>query len=171
MFKQFLEAGRIVTTHGLKGEVKADPWTDSPEELLDLETLYFDKGVSPVEIERIRSQGRMVLIKFRGIDSIEQAQSLRGKVLYLNRDDIVLLEGQFFIQDIIGMRAVDADDGHEYGIVTEVSKTGANDVYHIKFPDGKIGLIPRIPDVVLRISPEEGEMVIRPLKGLFDNED
>ncbi len=171
MLKQYLEAGKIVTTHGLKGEVKVYPWTDAPDELLELEKLYLNNGESHLEIERIRTQGNMVLAKFKGIDTIEQAQGLRGKVLYVNRDDIPLEEGQYFIQDIIGLKAIDADDSHEYGVITDVSKTGANDVYHIQFPDGKMGLVPKIPDVVLHISPEEGRIVIRPLKGLFDDED
>ena len=171
MLKAFLEAGKIVTTHGLKGEVKVYPWTDSPQELLDIPALYFDRGNTPVEIEGARAMGSMVLIKFRGIDSIEQAQALRGRIVYASREDIPLLEGQYFVQDIIGLSAIDADDGHLYGTVVDVSKTGANDVYHIKFPDGKIRLVPKIPHVVLKISPEEGRMEIRPLKGLFDDED
>ena len=171
MLKQFLEAGKIVTTHGLKGEVKVYPWTDSPNEFLELETLYFDKGASPMEAEHVRIQGNMVLVKFKGIDVIEQAQGLRGKIVYVNRNDIPLEDGQYFIQDIIGLKAIDADDGHEYGSVTDVTQTGANDVYHIQFPDGKIRLVPKIPDVVLQILPEEGKIIIRPLKGLFDDED
>ena len=170
MLKPFLEAGKIVTTHGLKGEVKVVPWTESPEELLDLEVLYLNKGQTPMEIESSRLQGNMALLKFQGIDTIEEAQGLRGKVLYADRDDIPLEEGQYFVQDVIGMRVVDADDGRLYGTVTDVSKTGANDVYHIRFADEKIRLVPKIPEVVLKMSPEEGEMVIRPLKGLFDDE-
>ncbi len=170
MLKQYLEAGKIVTTHGLKGEVKVQPWTDSPGELMEVGTLYLNKGTSPMEVERARGQGEMLIVKFKGIDVIEQAQPLRGRILYVDRKDIPLEEGQFFIQDIIGLRVTDADDGHEYGTIVEVSKTGANDVYHVKFPNGKIGLVPRIPQVVLKISPEDGEAVIRPLKGLFDDE-
>ena len=170
MLKPFLEAGKIVTTHGLKGEVKVFPWTDSPEELLDIDVLYFNKGQTPVEIETARLQGNMALLKFQGIDTIEEAQGFRGKILYADRKDIPLEEGQYFIQDIIGLRVLDADDGRLYGTVADVSKTGANDVYHIQFADGKIRLVPKIPEVVLKISPEEGEMIIRPLKGLYDDE-
>jgi len=171
MLKQFLEAGKIVTTHGLKGEVKVYPWTDSPDEFLELKTLYLDKGATPMETEHVRIQGSMVLIKFKGIDIIEQAQGLRSRIVYANRDDIPLAEGQYFIQDIIGLTATDADNGREYGTVTDVTQTGANDVYHIQFPDGKIRLVPKIPEVVLQILPEEGKIIIRPLKGLFDDED
>ena len=90
MLKQYLEAGKIVTTHGLKGETKIYPWTDVPDDMLELKELYLDKGASHLEIERIRTQGNMVLAKFKGIDTIEQAQRLRGRVLYVNRNDIPL---------------------------------------------------------------------------------
>ena len=80
-------------------------------------------------------------------------------------------EGQCFVQDLIGLRVVDADDGREYGVLTQVTETGANDVYHIRFADGKERLIPAIPQVVLDIDLEEERMTIRPLEGLFDDED
>ena len=80
-------------------------------------------------------------------------------------------EGQCFVQDLIGLRVVDGDDGREYGVLTQVTETGANDVYHIRFADGKERLIPAIPQVVLDIDLEEERMTIRPLEGLFDDED
>ncbi len=170
MLKKYLETGKIVTTHGLKGAVKIYPWNDDPEELLDFDRLYLRKGETALEVEDGWVQGNMVVLKFAGIDTIEQAQKLRGMVLYLDRDDVELEEGQHFVQDLLGMEVVDADDGHVYGKLTDVSKTGANDVYHITFPDGKVHLIPKIPQVVLEINVEQERMVIRPLKGLFDDE-
>ena len=170
MLKKYLETGKIVTTHGLKGAVKIYPWNDDPEELLDFDRLYLRKGETALEVEDGWAQGNMVVLKFAGIDTIEQAQKLRGMVLYLDRDDVELEEGQHFVQDLLGMEVVDADDGHVYGKLTDVSKTGANDVYHITSPDGKVHLIPKIPQVVLEINVEQERMVIRPLKGLFDDE-
>ena len=171
MLKQYLETGKIVTTHGLKGEVKVYPWCDDAEELLDFDVLYLNKGKTALEVEDAWVQnGNMVIMKFAGIDVIEKAQELRGKVLYIDRDDVELEEGQHFVQDLLGMEVVDADDGHVYGKLTDVSKTGANDVYHITFPDGKVRLIPKIPQVVIDIDVEAEKMTIRPLEGLFDDE-
>jgi 16S rRNA processing protein RimM len=92
-------------------------------------------------------------------------------VLYLDRNDLPLSPGEFFIQDLLGARVADADSGEEYGTLSDVSKTGANDVYHVLFPDGKERLVPVIPQVVVETDPEAGIIKIRPLKGLFDDED
>ncbi len=171
MKKQFLECGKIVTTHGVLGEIKVQPWCDTPEELTQIATLYLDGGKSPLEIERGRVHKNMALLKLKGVDSIEQAQPLRGKVLWAHRNDIPLGEEQYFIQDLIGLTVIDADDGHTYGTLTDVTETGANDVYHITFPDGGVRLAPVIPQVVISTDTDAGILKIRPLKGLFDDED
>ena len=80
-----------------------------------------------------------------------------------------LEEGEYFIQDIIGLEVMDADDGRAYGKLVDVTETGANQVYHIKFEDGQVHLIPAIPQVVISIDLEAGRMTIRPLPGLFDD--
>lgn len=171
MKKQFLECGKIVTTHGVLGEVKVQPWCDTPEELTQIAALYLDGGKSSLEIERGRVHKNMALLKLKGVDSIEQAQPLRGKILWAHRDDIPLGEGQYFIQDLIGLTVIDADDGHAYGILTDVTETGANDVYHITFPDGGVRLAPVIEQVIVSTDIDAGILQIRPLKGLFDDED
>jgi len=171
--KKYIETGKIVTTHGLRGEVKVYPWCDAPEELTEYETLYLKESGSyrPVRVVRARTQQQMVLLQLEGVDTIEAADRLRGRVIYADRDDIALEEGEYLIQDIIGLEAFDADSGERYGEVCQVSKTGANDVYHIKFPDGSEKLIPVIPSVVIKVDIEGGRLEIRPLKGLFDDED
>ncbi len=169
--KRFLETGKIVTTHGIKGEVKVQPWCDDPVIFTELDRLYLDKGKKEIKIDGARLQKNMVLLKINGVDDMDAAQSMRGKVLYLNRDDIELEEGEYFIQDLIGLKVIDADSQKEYGELIEVSETGANDVYHIKFADGSIKLIPAIKDVVIQTDIDENLMRIRPLAGLFDDED
>ena len=171
MKKQYLECGKIVTTHGVTGEIKVQPWCNTPEELAEIATLYLDGGKTSLEVQRSRVHKNMTLLKLKGVDSIEQAQTLRGKILWANRNDIPLEEGENFIQDLIGMTVVDADDGHTYGTLSDVSETGANDVYHITFSDGTIRLAPVIPQVVISTDIDSGVMRIRPLKGLFDDED
>ncbi len=165
--KQYLEIGKIVSVFGLRGEVKVQPWCDSPDFLCGFDTLYYKSG-TPVVVEHSRVQKNIVVMKLEGCDCVEAAQKLRGRVLYMDRDDVELEEGAFFVQDLIGLRVIDAVSSEEYGELTEVSETGANDVYHIRRPDGKMYYIPAIPDVVKETDIEGGIMKIIPLAGLFD---
>ncbi len=171
MKKQFLETGKIVTTHGIKGEVKVMPWCDDPQMFLELKKLYLEKGKKEIQIDGARLQKNMVLLKINGIDDMTAAQAMRGKILYLNRDDIKLDDSEYFIQDLIGLTVKDADSGKVYGELVDVSETGANDVYHIKFEDGSIKLIPAIKNVIIKTDIDNNIMEIRPLAGLFDDED
>lgn len=168
--KQFLEIGKIVAVQGLKGEVRVEAWCDSKEFLCEFDTLYFDKGAKAVEIQRAHPHKNIVLMKIKGVDTVEQAQLLRNKILYMDRNDVELEEGSFFVQDLIGLEVVDGDSGESYGKICDVTETGANDVYHIKDSSGKIRLIPAIPDVVLNTDIEAGKMTIHVLEGLFDED-
>ncbi len=165
--KRYLETGEIVAVFGIKGEVKVYPWCDTPEFLTEFSTLYKKDG-SPLEIERARVQKSMVVMKIKGCDSVEQAQKLRGTVLFMDREDVELEEGSYFIQDLVGMRVEDAASGRVYGVITQVSETGANDVYHVKKEDGSMCYIPAIPQVVAETDVEGGVMKITPLEGLFE---
>lgn len=165
--EQLLETGKIVTLHALKGEVKVEPWCDSPELLAEFDELYLDGRW--VNVERARVQKRMVIMKLEGYDTPEEAAKLIGKVLYIDRDQLELDEGTYFIADLIGMKVVDVDDPEKvYGTLTQVSETGANDVYHILFADGVTRYIPAIPLVVISTDVENKVMTIRPLEGLFE---
>lgn len=166
--KQYLETGKITGTHGLKGEVRVQPWADSPEFLTEFDELYLDRGAKKIEITSSRVHKNMLIMKIKGIDSIEQADTLRNKVLYMNRDDVELEEGAYFIQDLIGLDVIDIDTGERLGTLDDVSETGANDVYHVRTDSGEIFLIPVIPDVVKDISPEDGYVKIFRMKGLFE---
>ena len=168
--KRFLEIGKIVAVQGLKGEVRVEPWCDSQEFLCEFDTLYFDKGNTPVEVVKAHPHKNIVLMKIKGIDTVEQAQNIRNKILYMDREDVELEEGNYFVQDLIGLEVLDADNGTSYGKLCEVSFTGANDVYHIKDSDGKIRLIPAIPDVVIETDITNGIMKIHVLEGLFDED-
>jgi 16S rRNA processing protein RimM len=169
--KKFLETGKIVTTHGVAGEVRVYPWCDSPDFLLDFDTLYLEKGRRPVQVENARVHKNVVILKLAGVDTMNDALQLRDKILYIDRDDVELAEGEYFVQDLMGLSVVDADTGREYGTLTDVSQTGANDVYHIQKDGGPERLIPAIPDVIVKTDIEGGRLLIRPLKGLFEDED
>ncbi len=170
MINQYLEAGKIVGTHGVKGEIRVQPWCDSAEFLSHLKTLYFNKGEQRVEVEASRVHKTLLLIQVKGIASVEQADALRGKILYLNRDDVQLEEGRYFVQDLIGLDVFDADNFIYYGKLTEVLFTGANDVYQITSESKKEYLIPAVADVIREINLTDGKMLIRPVQGIFDDE-
>ncbi len=166
--KQYLEIGKIVNVHGLRGDVKVVPWCDDPEFLCEFDTLYMGKDYSAVEITAARLQKNNVLLHLNGVDTVEEAQKLRGQILYMNRDEVELDEGVYFIQDLIGLKVTDADNGRAYGKLTDVIQTGANDVYEVTADDGTTVLIPAIPDVIVETNINMGVMTIRPLEGLFD---
>lgn len=169
MKKKYLEIGKIVSVHGIKGEVRVQPWCDSGEFLTEFEELYFKKGEEKLEIESARVQKNIVIMKIKGVDDRNEAQLLRNKILYMDRDDVELSEGSYFIQDLLGLQVIDFDCPEKrYGELTDVTQTGANDVYHIKGEDEKVVLIPAIPDVIQEIDLEKGFMKITPLKGLFE---
>lgn len=170
MKKQFLEVGRIVGTHGIRGELRVDPWCDSPDFLSGFKTLYFDEGKTSLK-SKARPHKNIVLLRLEGVETIDDAEKLRGKVLYIDRDDARLPEGKNFVQDLIGCRVVDADDASkEYGEIADVFKTGANDVYTVKNPSGEF-LVPVIDEVVVDKDIDGGVVRIRPMKGLFGDED
>ncbi|MEE0855813.1 MAG: ribosome maturation factor RimM [Ruminococcus sp.] len=171
MRKQFLDTGKIVGTHGIRGEVRIDPWCDSPEFLCAFKKLYLDEnGETFVEVKS-RPHKHIVLAKIKGVDTIEQAERLRGKIVYINRADIQLDEGVNFVQDLLGLEVTDAESGRVYGKITDVLRTGANDVYEITDDSGKKYLAPVIDEVIRETNVDGGYIKITPMKGLFDDED
>lgn len=172
MIKEYLEIGKIVSVHGLKGEVRVQPWCDSGDFMKKFKTLYFDKnGKNSISVVACRPHGNVVILKLDGVDTPEQAQLLRGKMLYMKRADAKLAKTQYFIAELIGCTVYDADDERRiYGKISDVSKTGANDVWHIQDENGKEYLIPAIPIVVVETDVENEKVKIRPLKGIFDAE-
>ena len=171
MIKQYLETGKIVGTHGIRGMVRVKPWSDSGEFLNNFKRFFLSAdGESELKAVKIQPHGGVVLIAFKGIDTVEQAESLRGKTIYIFRDDISLPEGRYFIDDLIGCEVFDADSGEKYGIISEVSQTGANDVWHI-ISGGREYLLPAIDEVIVSVDPEKERLEIRPMKGIFDDED
>ena len=154
MKKQFLDTGKIVGTHGIKGEVRIDPWCDSPEFLCAFKKLYLDESGKTYVDVKSRPHKNIVLCKIKGID----------------RNDINLEEGVNFVQDLIGLEVRDADTNQVYGKITDVLRTGANDVYEITDKGNKY-LAPVIDDVIVEINVDSGFVLIHPMKGIFDDED
>ena len=171
MIKEYLEVGQIVGTHGIHGEMRLNPWADSPEFLKQFKTLYYDKnGEKSVKVIAARPHGNVVILKLDGIETVEAASAMRNKVLYIKRADAKIADGSYFIEELIGCKVIDADDESiSYGTLADVSETGANDVWHIE-RNGTEYLIPAIPDVVVNVDVANNTVVIRPLKGIFDDE-
>ncbi|MDE6796815.1 MAG: ribosome maturation factor RimM, partial [Ruminococcus sp.] len=118
-------------------------------------------------IERSRVAKNMVIAKFEGVDTPEQAEKLRNKILYMHRDDLELDDDTYFIQDLIGIEVKDVETGVIYGKIVDVMQTGANDVYVIKGSDREY-LVPAIADVVVSTDIDNNVMTIKVLDGLFD---
>ncbi|MEE1145029.1 MAG: ribosome maturation factor RimM [Acutalibacteraceae bacterium] len=171
MLLSYLEVGQIVGTHGIAGEMRVQPWCDSPDFLTKFKTLYTDKnGENAVKVKSSRVHKNIVLIKFPDITTIEQAERMRGKVLYISRKDANIADGEWFIQELIGCTVFDADTGRDYGVLSDVSKTGANDVWHIK-KDGKEYLLPAINDIIANVDVANEKVEIHSIiKGIFDDE-
>lgn len=168
--KQFLEVGIVNNTHGIKGEMKFTLWCDDINYLKQLKVLYLDdKGEKPVKVISVRPQKNIAILKLEGINTIEQAEELKGRVLYCNRDDAVIDENANYIADIIGCYIVDIDTEEEYGQVKDVLNYGSCDIYDVE-SWGKHTLIPATPDIVKEINTEYQVIRIKKMKGLFDED-
>ena len=160
---QYLETGEIVSTHGVRGEVKVYPWADSPEFLLSFRELRI--GGTDYRVERSRVQGTCVLLKLRGIDTVEQAMPLRGKTVEFDRTG-VKPENGWFIADLIGLRVL--ADGREIGTVTDVLQMPGNDVWVVS--GEREYLIPAVPAFLLKVEPEAGYAEVRLIEGMASDE-
>lgn len=147
-----LEAGKIVNTHGVRGELKVESWLDDPALFAGLEALTVS-GVS-YRLCSARTQGRFALVKLEGIDSIDDAMPLKGKVALARREEIPLEEGAHFVADLVGLDAVNAETGEVFGKVVEVHTFPAQDVYEVQ--GERTYLIPDVPDFVAGIEEEAG---------------
>lgn len=167
--KKMLESGKIVNIHGLNGEIKVNPWCDSPDFLCGFDVLYIGNEKTMAKVQTARIHKNMVIIKLEGIDTPEEANALRNKIIYIDRGDVLLQEGEYFIQDLIGLTVKNADSGEIYGEVKDVLQTGANDVYEIS-GNGRTYLVPAIEQVIIKTDIENSVILIRPLEGLFDED-
>lgn len=166
MQKQFLEAGEIVGTHGIQGEVKILPWADGPEFLLNFDT-YYIKG-APRRVLSARVHKTCVLAKLEGVETPEQASLLRKQVVSIDRTDVSLPEGSVFIADLLGCKALD-EDGQELGTIRDVLTMPANDVYVVK--GAKQYMIPAVKEFVREINVAEGYVRVHVIEGMATDAD
>ena len=168
--EDMLRVGVISSTHGVRGEVKVFPTTDDPARFEELETVLLDTGKEKLELEiaGVKFFKNMVILKFKGYDSINDVERYRGKNLWITREQAVPLgEDENFVADLIGL-AVVTDGGETLGTMKDVMFTGANDVYVVERGNGKELLLPAIKDCILDVDLENGVMTVHVLDGLLD---
>lgn len=161
MRNAFLEAGEIVNTHGIRGEVKILPWTDSPEFLQQFQTLYIDE--TPVRLLASRVHKRCLIAKLEGVEDVNAAMALKGRTVCFARDDAKLPEGHFFLQDILGA-GVFTEDGQQVGTLSDVLDLPGGRVYEVR--GETVHLIPAVPEFVLHTDPEQGRITVRLIEGM-----
>ena len=165
MLKQYLEIGKVTNTHGIMGEVRVQPWADSPEFLCQFKTLYVDSTHWPVKVERARPNKNMVILKLEGVTDMNGALAMRNAILHIDRKDVVLPEGSFFLADIEGLEARDAQTGEVLGKVAEILTLPANNVYVIRGGAREL-MIPAVPAFVAETNVDEGFIRVNMIEGI-----
>lgn len=167
--EQMLQVGVITATHGIRGEVKVYPTTDDATRFDDLKRVILDTGKQqiPLEIQSVKYFKQFVILKFKGIDNINDIERYKRCPLLVSREDAVdLEEDEYFIADIIGME-VYTEDGAYFGVLKDVMETGANDVYVIGSKDHGEVLLPAIKDCILAVDEEAEKITVHLMEGLL----
>lgn len=169
MKTMYPECGRIVNTHGCRGELKIESYCDTPEVLCSLPAVYlYENGTyCKRKLTNKRIHKGYVLAFLENVTDMNQAASLKNTILYAARDDIPLRPGAALLCDLCGLPVIDADTGRVYGTVTDTERGIASDLYTVKTENGEV-LFPAVPQFIVSIDPERG-IFIRPAEGLFDD--
>ncbi len=162
---EIIEVGQIVNTHGIKGEIRLNPWTDDLYDLLDLKVFY-DKNGNALDVENSRVHKNVVVIKFKNINTMNDAEKLKGITLYTEKTP--LPEGRYYIKDLIGLSVF--EDDVKLGTLTDVFNTGANDIYEVKTEDSKKIYLPVIDGVIGDVDLENKKIYVKIPNGLLDDE-
>ncbi|MDY3618316.1 ribosome maturation factor RimM [Agathobaculum sp.] len=167
MQKKFLEAGKIVGTHGVKGDLRVQSWCDSAETLCEFDTLYLDPDTS-VAVARAQVHKNIVLMHLQGVDTMEAAEALKNRVLYLDRGDVELPEDLVFIQDILGFQVYDRRTGQMVGVLKDVlTSNPAHDMYEIRTESGRLAYLPAAKPFLKEIDMEAGVIYVETIEGLL----
>lgn len=167
--EDLFRVGVIANTHGVQGEVKVFPTTEDPKRFDWLKEVLLNAGEEkiPLKIQKVRYFKNLVIVKFKGIDNINDIEKYKGMDLYVTRENAIPLEeDEYYIADIIGSE-VNTEDGKFFGVLKDVLETGANLVYVVE-QEGKEVLLPAIPDCVKDIDTEEKKIVVHIMPGLLD---
>ncbi len=167
--EDLLKVGVITTTHGVRGEAKVYPTTDEPERFLELDYVLLDTGreLRKLEIKNVKFFKNLVILKFKGVDNINDIEKYKGRDLWIPREEgQELEEDEYYIADLLGMSVV-LEDGQEFGTLKDVMETGANDVYIINSAEHGEVLLPAIKECILDVDLEKNIMTIHLMKGLI----
>ena len=166
----FLKVAKILNTHGIKGEVKAEFLCDTAEDFFDIEKLFLNINEKPCEINYMRMHKNYILIKFADINTRNEAEPLKGKYIYAHKNDIPLKDDHYFIEDLKGCEIFDFDSGKKYGKLKDIWNAGASDIYTVIGEDGKEYYLPIIPGTIKKIDIKDNKILVCPLKGVFSDE-
>ena len=164
----YIECGKIVNTHGCHGGVKIESWCNSPEDLTEIDTLYFKRGDDFIAIGVVKASvfKQFVVATLDGINDMDAAMALKGTVVFARRDSFRLAEGEYFIADLYGLNVIDADNGRVYGTLKDVVNRGASDIYVVDTPAGE-RMMPVVDEFVDRVDITKG-IFVRPIDGMLD---
>jgi len=166
--KQYLQAGRITGTHALRGEIRFEPWLDRPDSVCGLTALFEVSGGEPArryDVEGARVHKSLALVKLRGIDDVQAAQTMKGRVLYADRKELPLPEGRHFIADLVGLDIYDRRTQAVIGKLAEVLPTPAHDVYVIRDGTREV-LIPAVDAFLRGADIEAGRIEVETIEGM-----
>ena len=163
MKNRYLEAGQIVNTHGIKGEVKITPWCDTPEFLCQFDTLYLD-GV-PIKVRSMRVHKNSVLAVLEGVEDVNAAMRLKGQVVWIDRGQVTLPPGRHFLADLVGLEVREDGSGRVLGILKEVLPLPAHEVYVVKGAGGSF-MIPAVDEFLVETNVEGGYLTVRLIEGM-----
>ncbi len=168
--KQYIEVGEFVKLHGIAGELKLYPWCDEPSFVTHLSRVFLDSnGQTQLQLENVRIQKNMCLVKIKGVDTTDKAHSFIGKQVYFLRSDIELPDGRYFAQDVLGCDVIDEKTRKKYGVITSITHPAASDIYEITDSDGKKHLFPAVDEFLGEIDINKKVVCVRPISGMFED--
>ena len=166
--EKYLEAGKLINTHGVRGEMKMDAWCDSLSDYLKVPAFYIGSQKEiELKVEKIRPFGKFLLVKFEGIDTLDDALKYKNKIIFVNRDDLTLPEGAVFLADIIGLDAINDNTGEIFGKIRDITDKGSGNLYEIELSSGGVCLVPCVDFFIKKIDLEKG-VYINVIEGLCD---
>ena len=169
MKKKYFSIGKILNTRGITGELKVQSWMDSLDDFCLVSKMFLDLNSPPLEIDNMRIYKSNVLLKIKSINSKEEAEKLKNKVIFAFREDIPLMKDRYFIEDLKGCTIIDSNNQNIYGILKDVVNNGAGDIYVIKNEKNREYLLPIIEGTIFDIDLDNENIYISPIEGVFDD--
>lgn len=165
---KYIECGKIINTHGVFGAVKIESWCNSAKNLADLKRIFISENrvLKEYRVKKASVFNQVVISELEGVTKFDEALALKNRIIYADRDDFDLKEGDFFVIDLIGQPVIDVNNGTVYGHISDVINRGASDIYVIQSPDGE-KMIPAVEEFVKKIDIDTG-VFVAPIEGMFD---